>query len=189
MNWRRIKTDQSGLSIAEVVVSFMILATMMALFLVNYRATRRRSNVIVASQKLVSDLRLAQSYALGSKKINGVVPNGWGINFSKINPENTKYVIYADLDGDYRLTNNDAAVATVKLPDGVTINQNTINGSASNEINIIFSPPDPTTWVRPKTPGSTPPSSTAQAEVFLWESGSDPKSVKVNFFGLIEVGL
>jgi hypothetical protein len=124
----------------------------------------------MAAQKLVSDIRLTQEYALGSKEFYlggvsyGVPPGGWGIRFAQ--PD---YVyIFADNEpgattnilGDYKI---------ITLPQGISLQ--------SNNISIVFEPPNPTVYIE---------GGASSATIELTD-GNSTKSIQINFLGLVDM--
>ena len=58
----------AGFTLIELMVSVSIVALVSGIFLVNYHSANKQSELSMSAQKLVSDIRLAQSYSLGSKE-------------------------------------------------------------------------------------------------------------------------
>ncbi|MBU3664044.1 MAG: prepilin-type N-terminal cleavage/methylation domain-containing protein [Bacteroidetes bacterium] len=56
---------KKGFTVIELVVSIAIISMVTAIFLVNYRTVNRRSDLTMISQKVVTDIRMAQNYSLG----------------------------------------------------------------------------------------------------------------------------
>lgn len=158
-----------GFSVVEIVVSISIISLLSAIFLTNYHTTNNNTKVLMAAQKLASDIRVAQSYALGVQDNQGSTPEmGWGIYLAQ-NADN--YIIFANEAGDY-LRNADGSedVNVIKLPSGIEI--------TSHNADILFMPPDPVTWINEND---------ASTVDIVLSDGLISKTVRVNFFGLIEV--
>jgi type II secretory pathway pseudopilin PulG len=175
----------TGFTLIELIASIFIIMAMTSIFLVNYHGTNQRSQLNVEKQKLVSNIRLAQNYGLGSKTYNGVkTPSGgWGVHFDIADPSH--YIIFADVDGDYTYNNNgnDMAKETKALPAGVSINSLTTTIGAIQQsvdkIDVIFYPPDPVTYVNA--------SASTKASIVLKENiNNSTATVSVNSFGLID---
>lgn len=172
-----------GFTLIEFVVSLSIVALMSGIFLTNYHATNKRSELNVTVQKLVSDMRLAQNYSLGSKEYGSDVPvGGWGLYFNRISsPES--YIIFADSDGNMEYNSGESDVEKggriISLPTEISIKDIDI-GHTTNFVNLTFLPPDPATNIWHGHNHSL-------MRITLEESGGLTKVVEVNFFGLIEV--
>ena len=166
----------SGFTLIELLVSVLIIGLISTIFMVNYHNTNKRSELKVATQKLASDIRLAQNYSLGSKTYDGVITpsGGWGVYFSLSSP--SSYIIFADKNGDH-LYNAGEVIETKTLPAGVTISAL----SPANPAAIVFFPPDPVTYINNDLNNKT-------AQIELIESINNSRAaVTVNFFGLIDV--
>lgn len=177
--------SEAGFTLMELIVSISIIVLISGVFLANYHSTNKQSELTMVAQKLVSDIRLAQNYSLGSKEYSLSVPaGGWGVHFDKVSSPGS-YKIFADSNGNMEYdageADKDKGGQTVNLPAGVTISEIDV-GVSINSVDITFLPPDPTTniWngvnnynaVQIKLEG---------------EDGSLMKTVAVNFFGLVEV--
>lgn len=97
---KKLKKSQ-GFTLIELIVSISIIAVITGLFLTDYKSANRTAMLSAATDHLVSDLRLVQSYALGAKldKTGKVPRGGWCINFDS--PKNY-YTIFADANGDHQ---------------------------------------------------------------------------------------
>jgi prepilin-type N-terminal cleavage/methylation domain-containing protein len=185
----------TGFTLVELIVSIAILATISGLFLANYSSLRKRAGLPAAANKLASDIRTAQSYALGAKKINNQIPlGGWGIYLRR---NQSEYTIFADdgtgggadaekhdnFDTDYRIFCFAGEVGSCNS----TITINTLTGfDNANSGSIVFLPPDPIVYFdgQQAAKESTDPSVT----ITLRDSSTgDFKNVVINFFGLVEV--
>lgn len=146
----------------------------------NYHGTNKRSELGIIKQKLVSDIRLAQNYSLGSKEYetDETPDGGWGVHFSLVDPNH--YIIFADKDGDFRYNNDsdkDKAIEIKTLPAGVTINS--FSPVQGNALDIVFYPPDPITYVNGNI--------NTNAQITIKENINNSTAiVLVNFFGLID---
>ena len=177
--------SETGFTLIELVVSISIIALVSGIFLANYHSTNKQSELTMTAQKLVSDIRLAQSYGLGSKEYGGSVPSGgWGVHFDKVSSPDS-YKIFADSNGnmEYDVGEDDKSQGgqTVNLPAGVRITE--INtGSLIDSVDITFLPPDPVTNIWDGA------SSYNIAQIKLeGETEGLTKIIVVNFFGLVEV--
>jgi len=180
----------AGFTLVEMLVSISIIGIMTVIFLVNYHSTNKRSEIIVTAQKLATDIRLTQSYSLGSVEYNGAVPaGGWGVYFTTDTTDNNKYIIYAD-DGisagqrvEYFYDNETLEkYKEIMLPSGIIINGITIDDQSRTEAHITFEPPDPITHIR-FNPND-------HDDVLIELENVDigaTSNVQVNFFGLIDI--
>lgn len=177
-----------GFTLIELIVSVGIMSIITGIFLANYSSANRRSDLTMTAQKMVTDIRLAQNYALGLARygVSGstnVPLGGWGVHFSLILKD--QYLIFADNDGNsiYNLNEDDLTKGAqiTKLPNNIIIDSiNTLE--LDNNADVTFLPPDPITTIT----GSLATSS--QVEIILKDIKTNAlKTVRINFLGLAEV--
>ncbi|MFC1678581.1 Tfp pilus assembly protein FimT/FimU, partial [Patescibacteria group bacterium] len=124
--FKKIFTDNKGLSLTELLVSVSIIIILSTVTFANIRQFSTSGDINMTAQRLVSDIREAQSNALGLKKFNDKVPpGGWGVYFDV---NSTNYFIYADIsDPANYLYDSDSDPAkdekwrTVDFPQGFKI--------------------------------------------------------------------
>ena len=173
----------TGFTLIELLVSIFIIAIMSSIFLVNYHATNKRSELGMVKQKLASDIRLAQNYSLSDKEYeSGKTPKGgWGVHFDLADP--THYIIFADKNapnGNQTYDGLSEAIETKTLPAGVIIEALSAAGSSVNALDIVFFPPDPVTYINNNLNNTS-------AQITLKENINNSTAVvSVNFFGLID---
>ncbi len=173
------KSAQLGFTLAEMIVSVFILALLASIIIANYRAGQKQVNLQNAVNQLASDLRLAQNYTLaGKEEASGNFPQGgWGIHLA--NGSNA-YILFADSNGNYAYDAGEG-FKTLALPAKTNINALTVGGSDSSPLDIVFEPPDPTTYIAGLANNN-------EAEITLQEADSgQTKKISVNCFGLIEI--
>lgn len=171
------KINNYGFTYIDLIISVFIIAFMTGLFMVNYNNTNRRSQLGMIKQKLVSDIRLAQNYSLGSKTYDGfnTPGGGWGAHFSLADPNH--YLIFADKNppNGNKAYDQGEAIEIKTLPAGITLS----SLSPASTVDIIFFPPDPVTYVNNST--------ITDAQIILREDINNSTAViTVNSFGLIE---
>jgi len=169
------QNSRQGFTLMELLASMFIIALLTGIFLVNYHGTNERNKLIAATQKLASDIRMAQNYALGSKEFDGDIPlGGWGVHLDTTSPNN--YIIFADNDiGEYDYDSGEE-YSTINLPDGVTVDSIDLGDS----VDIVFLPPNPDTYIEGVKDNTV--------KITLKDNkGNTTKTVEVNFFGLIDV--
>lgn len=179
--------NKQGFTVVELVVSIAIISLVTAIFLVNYRSVNRRSDLTMMSQKMVTDIRMAQNYSLGLARYglsgsSNIPLGGWGVYFDLQNYGNNKYRIFADdnanLIYDEGEANLEYGALDVVLPENLIIESLSIGNSA----NVTFLPPDPITTIKSET--NTHP----QLDIVLKDLGSGSvKTVRINYLGLVEV--
>lgn len=189
---KAITSSQSGFTLMELIVSLAIISILISITLTNYKGGSKGTELIMASQKMVTDIRLAQNNSLGSVQYNTQIPQGgWGVYVDiGAGGSRTSYQVFADVNGngeyDAGTEDNRAYGArTLSLPEGITIDIIDVDtDGASNNVHITFLPPDPTTIIFNKTTLNT----STEATIVLKEKWNNTtKDIYFNSFGLIEV--
>lgn len=147
----------------------------LGLFLANYREINSQSNLINAAYQIAGDIRLVQSYSMGSVQLDTGVPpaGGWGIHFYA-NGTASNYRIFADNDNSKTYTNSSELIKLIKLPSNI---DTTMSGGMAD---IVFFPPDPITYINVSPSGSI--------SIRLKRVDKDKiVYVDVNYLGLVDV--
>jgi len=179
--------NRSGFTLLELIVSISIMSILTALFLANYHSNNQRTDLTMAAQTLVSDIRYAQANALGLIKYDGEVPaGGWGVFFTSGGENLDKYIIFADENDDQLYTDTESLESLggriEELPPNIYISNITLDGVGVNSVNVTFLPPDPITRINTHSATGT------VVEIRLKETiNNTTKTVRVNFLGLAEV--
>lgn len=169
--------NNSGFSIIELIVSVAIVAMMAGIFFANYRGGGVRTDLIGASQKLASDIRLAQNFSLGTKEFDNITPQGgWGV---RLNDDSGNYIIFADNNGNYEYDEDDERYSVINLPPNIVIDSLDVDGFV-DFVDIVFLPPDPRVYINAEMDKNV--------QITIRENmNQTTKIVKVNFLGLIDV--
>jgi len=161
-----------GFTFIELVISVFIIVLIFSIFLTNYHSTNKRSELNVTVQKVVGDIRVVQSYSLGSQEFGGDAPEGgWGAHFSE---GASNYIIFADVNGDHIYNPASEEYKTINFPVGISINSIDID----NYVDIVFLSPDPTIYI------NTDLARNVQIQL---TDGDSNKTIEINFFGLVDV--
>ncbi len=201
---KKNRINYSAFTLVEMMTSIFIIVLITGIFTANYKDSNKRTDLIMTSQKMVSDIRLAQNNTMGLIRYGDNFPSGgWAVNFNVSSDENrSRYTIFADLDspvsyepghqssGDYnyRRFNEDEGIVDygariVDLPQGIIIDSlKTSTNFNAQEVNVNFLPPDPITSIFDGT------NAASWLEVVLKdEKDGTTRTIFVNFLGLIEV--
>lgn len=110
-------TSSSGYTIIEIIVSIFILVTLFSIVAANYRQYILKKNLDAVKSTIVSDVKLAQEYALAGKKPTGCdVLNGY-IFRTYNNTSGNRYTLAADCTVDVLVK----TVELSKLASGIDI--------------------------------------------------------------------
>lgn len=183
-------TQKTAFTLIELLVSMSIIVMLTVLFIANYRDSNKRTDLVMAAQVLVTDIRYAQSNTLGLIIYGQRFPEGgWGLHVSTSANENTKYYIFADEGGDGLYGDGEADEKAggkiVFLPRNIQIKEINVvagNSSSTDVLDVTFLPPDPTTLI------DAAGVKASEARIVLENvSSGDEKTIYLNFLGLIEV--
>ncbi len=188
-----IASTNKGFTLAELMVSIFIIALVSAVSIANYHSAKQTGELNVTAQKLASDIRMAQNYALGLSEFNGSVPaGGWGVNIAK---SDNKYTIFVDSDNDgvFDTLAPNETYKIIYLPNGMTISSIRLEilgtfWSINTATNIIFIPPNPDINIEClRNNGSVLFLNLNYAEIEISDSNGHTKKILVNKFGLVDV--
>jgi Tfp pilus assembly protein FimT len=186
----KISRNNSGFTLAELIVSLFIIVAITAIFLTDYKSGNRSGDLNLSVQQLASNIRLAQNKALGSTTYNGNFPlGGWGVHVDTASKNN--YIVFADSNGNkiYNSSPEEGSPAwggqTVILPDKIIISSIDTNDQANptpGSLDITFLPPDPSTVLYDGI-------GTSSVAIITLRNTATNKTatVTVNFFGLAQV--
>jgi prepilin-type N-terminal cleavage/methylation domain-containing protein len=179
--------NNRGFSLVELVISVAIISLLTTIFLANYHSINERTDLAMTAQTLVSDIRFAQANALGLIKYgDDIHEGGWGV-FMSSNPDERRYMMFADIDSSKDASSDESeqifGAKTVNLPEKISIDSIYLDsGAPVSDVNIIFSPPDPLTYI------VTNFGETQAINIRLKEAiNNTTKTVRINFLGLVEV--
>ncbi|MCD6435017.1 MAG: prepilin-type N-terminal cleavage/methylation domain-containing protein [Clostridiales bacterium] len=183
--------NNSGFTLVELMVSVAIIAIISAMTLVNFRSTNNSAASSMAVQKLASDIRMVQGWALSLKDFNGSSPDGgWGIRFLK---GKGSYIIFADIDGSkkYRAsedgTVNNENYKVVKILNDIKVNTLKFNGITDRKYGyIVFIPPEPETEIGGSPNESNDNLQIGSADTIEIELEGDNKVI-INKYGMVDV--
>lgn len=178
---------KTGFTLIELIVSVSIISIVTAIFLANYNSANRRSDLTMTAQKMVTDIRMAQNYALGLARYGlsgslNVPDGGWGVHLDLQNYGNNRYLIFADDNGNQVFDSTEAEInygaQITTLPNNIVIE----SLSSGNKADVTFLPPDPVTTIT----GAF--STFDQLDIVLKDLKTNSiKTVRINYLGLTEV--
>lgn len=183
--------NNKGFTLVEVMVSISIMAIVTVMSIASFYSTKKENDRQSVARTIASDVRKAESYALGLKEFSsGVIPSGgWGIYFNKTNLNNKKYSIFADLGSPPNKIFDEATELLVeKNIVGAKVNNITLfdsGGVSSNHdsVNITFLPPEPTIYI---CADSTHCDYT-RAEIGVITDSGATSTISINNLGLVDV--
>lgn len=141
-----------GFTMFELMITISIMVMIAALVLVNFPGFNRQVAMERAAQEVSLTLRSAQARALAVQKFaTGQFPQGYGVFFTEdaAGGNNTKYILFADLDKDGVYTETEK-VEEILLPTPLIIRdvyakEKTKSGSKIDlrDLHIVYYRPDP----------------------------------------------
>lgn len=189
---KKIFFDKKGTSLIELIVGIAIIAIVTGTVLANFRTGERTNELHGSTQKLVSEIRNIQNFAMSLKSFNGAIPDGgWGLFFNNQGSSGLGYKIFADTDGDHHCQNfnncpsgNNDFVEAILFSNGIEISNINAGGVNTSRLYVSFEPPNPTVYMCISNP--TLDCTITEAEITLSnDNGSDV--IVINKFGLIDI--
>lgn len=186
-----ILISKPGYTFLEMIVSISIVVMITALFIANYNAANKRTDLVMLGQKLVADFHQAQNNSMGLVSYHGDVPaGGWGIHFDTTQPD--RYVVFADLNGPgeagYMVYDasqegvQDYGARTTIFSPNLKLDSLVMGASNISNVNVTFLPPDPQTNIY-----SGMATGTSLQIKLKDERNNTFRTIQVNFLGLVEV--
>lgn len=172
-----------------MITSLAVIMFITVIFMVNYQSANKRTDIIMAAQKMVGDIHLAENNCLGLVKYGASVPaGGWGVHFDK---DANYYMVFAQtsVPGDFDYLNFSEQGQEISygarrsdFAANTRIEDIFLDGTSVSEANVIFLPPDPRVNINDGNATGT------SLQIILKESANNSiKTVEVNFLGLAEV--
>lgn len=195
---KNIGGARTGFSVAEMLVSISIIALVSAAVFANFRHYEQRGALNMAAQKLASDIRQVQGFALGLKEYQpsgGFPGGGWGLRFHR---DEDNYIAFADVDLDQVFDDDgseiyrqaDFAASGVKILGRLLVTKGGVTADR-NYAFIVFEPPEPKIYINSSANASPPPFQDQDAEqleiVLELEGTSLTKNIVINSFGLVDI--
>jgi type II secretory pathway pseudopilin PulG len=186
------KYQYRGLTLIEMIVSLAVVMFVAAIFIFNYRDSNKRTDLIMASQVMVSDIHRAQNNSLGLLQYGEEVPSGgWGVYFDLSTPD--RYIVFPDLEAPeedgYREYNPNTegdiskGARVIELAPEIEISNIFLDiDNSVQKASVTFLPPDPRTNIY--SGGST--ANELYIDIKDLRSGT-VKTMLVNFLGLAEI--
>ena len=164
-----------GLTLIELLVVITIIGILSSVLFLGSRSEEEKLALQRSAYQLVQDLREVQEMAMGAGEIScdGGKTYSFGIYFTTAS---SNYYQFADCDANQTYNaQNDKLLKEIKLEKGVQIQ----SLSPSSPLNIVFNPPDPTTYINQQSWG-------VEGMITL-SFGSEIKQIKINSAGKIEM--
>lgn len=180
-----------GFTLIEILIVMIIMAILSVVIFANYRLGQQQFVLQRATYKLAQDIRRVQAMAGlaedACKKFGDDFHTdyeyGYGI-FLEMTPapETQKYELIADCNGDGKQSSGDEVIETIDFEEGTRVKELKIDGLNKNKISIVFSPPDPSVFIKNGGDGDL-----AEIVIRLEDDETKIKTIVVNKAGLIDI--
>ena len=144
---------KAGFTLIELLVIIAVIGFMSGILLTGQRSGEDQRKLNIDSQKLVQNLRKAQSYAISAKKsdCSGNPATPYGVILNSGSPSN--YILAADCNSNKIYdAGTDILISTVQLADSTI---NSVSPSSGGFLEVFFAPPIPQTYINTLTSEST----------------------------------
>ncbi len=172
---------EKGLTLVEMFVVVSIAVVMTTIVFGNYGKGKESLALERAGQKLFQDLRRTQELVMSGVPSAGI--NACGIYFNKTSGNETKYLLYNNVNANYFYENGtDSIRETISIESGIKICDIKDNGVSGNTVSVSFMPPEPVTRIDSNYAGH-------EATIILCIVGDTTKTreIKINNLGRIEI--
>ena len=138
---------QKGVTLIEIMIVLTIITIVTGFMISDFPKIKAQLSLSRAVYMITQDIKLAQDMS-GSGNVvnisgNQITPKGYGFFADKISLGDTKYIIYADIDGDKQYNQTqDYIYREIDMNNqepGIIISQIT---GASSRLSINFAPPN-----------------------------------------------
>jgi len=166
-----------GFTLLEFIIIMGLISFLSAVLLVSSQQQEKRLALKRSTFKLFQDLREIQGRAMSGQAINCGSSNTYSFGFYF---NNDSYIIFADCNNNQQKDSSDEIIREVEMENGVEIY--TTNPSP---LTIVFSPPDPVTYIN----GSSAKQD-AKITIALSSNPADAnnqKKIKINTAGMVEI--
>lgn len=189
MSKKKLKNN-SGFTLVEMMVSVAVIVIVSAMSLVSFRSTNNSASSSMAAQKLASDIRMTQGWALSLKDFNGASPEGgWGIYFSKTGGDEYKYSFFADKSDNHvcaaNCGNTTEKYKDVAFLNNIKIIDIKINSVSVNRLHLTFIPPEPEICICENQGDCNSGCSNTNSSVEIELDGGN--KIIVNKYGMVDV--
>jgi len=179
-----IKQEQnrSGFTIIELLVSVAIIGLMSTVTVGGFIGARKSSDLTMEAQKMATNARRTEGYALAMKSFQGSFQNtnlnniSWGLHFQK---GSSTYQIFADKDSDGSYDDSLEKYQDIVMTPGVIIS-NIYGTSSATSLDIVYTPPDPVIGITEN--GSVIASGTVEIS-----KDGNVKNIYFNKAGLVDI--
>lgn len=175
------KNKDKGYTMIELVLVMAMIIIMLGIFFVNYKSGTQNLALQRAANKLMGDIRRAQTLAgvdLGCGSHN------YGINFDRTSSKNTQYNLFSDCNGNKSFNTSDT-IEKVEIEKGVKICSITINSSSKSKTDLLFVPPDPFLLVDGTRRDNSASFTSLNIVICLESDDTQTKTISVNRAGMI----
>lgn len=183
-------------TLIELITVISIIGIMSAVTIVSLSSSRANARLVSAQREVASAIKLAQSYALQGKTVNGSTPCGFGAYFDFTGNRNIYkiYPIIATNCGNIDCSNlrqcsgstagfSDPGVEASVLKDGVKFNDTVHSGGYAF---VYFNVPHGMAIIGGRANGAADPTRSDSLEIkFNYPGTTAEKSITVNSAGLV----
>ena len=179
---------KKGFTLVEMLITISIVVILSTIVMINYKPGKERLALNRSAIKLSQDFDLAREYAMSSRELSGVVPQGGYAIY--IGNSISTYFLFANSNDDNQYGSGDEIISNLQFEPEIVLRQVKLSSSAGDRTilpaegkiaNIIFQPPDPSIFF--VLDGVEYES--AEIVICLKSNPSVTKTIKINKSGLV----
>lgn len=174
---------KNGFTLTEILIVIAVIGFFSSLSLSAVKSEGKSLALSRSTYALVGQIRKVQEMAIALRKINNVLPQGYGIYIDKTSQQ---IILFADTNSNEIYDSNDYKISDFQLEKNVSIQSLEVRSGSSNvsasQVSLIFKPPRPLTLIKIQSPLDN----YDLAFITLSANGL-VKKIKVNKIGLIAI--
>lgn len=139
---------QGGFTLIELIVVISIISIMTTVVVFQQRDANDQFQLDNAANRLVSEIRKAQTYALGVQRYEGFDVDeqfdiGYGVAFRNGESSITFFADNPNTTGERYVSPPDKDISTVTFPEGITIKRIQSGITSVSKGSVVYKRPDP----------------------------------------------
>ena len=175
---------KKGFTLLELFIVIAIISILSSVVFLNWKSGEAGFALQNSACQLSQDLKEMQERAMEANEIScvaGGTGSSFGIQFKRsyIN----YYILFVDCNGNRVYEANDELLRTVYFEEGVEISTLAAPAlSPAAAFNVLFVPPEPTTWIKNQKSGIE-----GVISIYNPDYPLNQKTIRVNTSGMIEI--
>lgn len=143
--------SRAAFTVLELLLVFLVVGIVSAITLASFRVGGRQIRLELEAQKVSLDIRRAQTFASGTRRVGGSIPCGYGVVFDETT--SSAFTLFAELDtrsgqecpGPFLFSNETERIENIPFVNDVELDGGPDGVSPGSTLTVFFLPPAPLT--------------------------------------------